>query len=85
MNASDVIRKVQARAIFSNKRQTLIAAQGSACTLSTCCGISTCVITYPSYEFKYLFNEGQVVCNASTCTSSYPLSNVGAICQNNYV
>jgi hypothetical protein len=77
MDASDIIRKLQSKAIFSNRKQ-MLAVQQPNCSIGNCCGTSTCVINFPDYQQRYLFYEGQK--NCSTCSTGYPLSNVGSVC-----
>lgn len=78
MDASDIIRKIQSKAIFSNAKQ-ILAVQQPNCVLSNCCGTSTtCAIQFPSYEYRYLFYEGQN--NCSTCTAGYPYYNSTIVC-----
>jgi hypothetical protein len=69
MDASDIIRKLQSKAIFSNYKATLAVTQPT-CVLSNCCGASNCKLNFPDYQFRQLYYEGQK--NCSTCTSGYP-------------
>ena len=68
MDASDVIRKLQAKAIYSNILQVTSVNQ-PACNLSTCSAVqSTCVVNYTDYATRNLFNLGKQKCNSCTNT-----------------
>jgi hypothetical protein len=70
MDASDIIRKLQSKAIFSNYK-AIQAVQQPSCVINNCCGVSTtCALNFPDYQYRYLFYEGQK--NCSTCSSGYP-------------
>ncbi len=69
MDASDIIRKIQSKAIFSNYK-AIKAVQQPTCVLSNCCGSSNCTVNFPDYQYRYLFYEGQK--NCSTCSTGYP-------------
>ena len=79
MDASDIIRRLQARTIYAYTRDVVQAKQ-PACNLSTCCVVSSCVLNFPSYEYAYNFKLGQKSCNASTCQSVYHINNVDKVC-----
>lgn len=77
MDASDIIRKLQSRAVFSNRKQVQQVIQ-PACNLSTCCGTAGCTLNFLDYQQRYLFYEGQKYC--STCVSNYPINNRNDVC-----
>lgn len=69
MDASDVIRKLQAKAIYSYTVNVTRVSQPT-CNMSTCGNIqSTCVMNYTDYATKNLFYIGKQTC-ISTCTNT---------------
>jgi hypothetical protein len=69
MDSSDITKKRKAKAIYIDQLATFIAKNpnGDCGNLSTCVGVSTCVMTFPSYENKYDFFTGQNNCADCTC------------------
>ena len=66
MDASDVIRKRKAKAIYVDKKSKLIKAQPAAdCNSIECTNYSTCIVTFSSYEEKLLFKEGRKLCKCA--------------------
>jgi len=68
MNASDTIRKTQAKTIFAYYKLNLLSTQAT-CNYSTCSSLlTTCIVNYPSYAEKQQVLEGKSVCNS--CSGS---------------
>ena len=67
MDSSDVLRKIQAQAIFSYYRNTILSNQ-VACNYSTCSSITNCIVNYPSYEERQQVTTGAQVCNKCAST-----------------
>jgi hypothetical protein len=76
MDASDIIRKLQSRAIFSNIKAVQQPLQPAA-NFSTCC-ITGAVLNFQDYQLRYNFYEGVKYC--STCVSGYPSRATNSVC-----
>lgn len=77
MDASDIIRKIQSKAIFTNYK-AILANQQPSCVLSNCCGVSNvCRLNFPDYQYRDLFYQGQK--NCSTCSTGYPGPGISTI------
>ena len=80
MDASDIIRKLQSRAIFSGIKAVQQPLQPTA-NFSTCC-ITTPptgpVLNFQDYQLRYSFYDGAKYC--STCVSAYPSQTVNSVC-----
>lgn len=78
MDASDILRKTQAKTIYANYKTNGLnngtTAQRTACSnaQTNCSSIAVCITTYPSYEFRQYVVTGSAACN--NC------SNVGCGC-----
>lgn len=78
MDASDIIRKLQAKTIFAYTKTVQQTIQ-PACQISSCCGTPGCTFNFPDYAYRYNFYEGQKAC--STCTFVFaPSSIVNTVC-----
>ena len=68
MDASDKIRRDQAKAIWVNYKTVTLAAQPT-CNYSTCGAAlqSTCVVKYTTYESRYQIAQGRRDC--ATCST----------------
>jgi hypothetical protein len=69
MDSSDITKKRKTQAIYIDQLATFIAKNpdGDCASLSTCAGVSSCVMTFPSYENKYDFFNGQNNCTGCAC------------------
>lgn len=69
MDASDVIRKLQSKAIYSVQKQALTVTQPT-CNISTCAAPNYpgCQLTFPNYQYMNLFYQGKQYC--SSCTNT---------------
>jgi hypothetical protein len=76
MDASDIIRKLQSRAIFANIKAVQQPLQPTA-NFSTCC-ITGAVLNFQDYQLRYNFYEGVKYC--STCATNYPSGNTNNVC-----
>jgi len=71
MDASDLTRKRKAKAIYSIKRDKLIAAQPTKdCNSTNCRKYATCIVNFSSYDEKQLFLAGKNACNDCNCTGA---------------
>ncbi len=70
MDASDAIRKLQAKAVWTDYKVQTLARQ-PACNYSTCSTLETsCKLNFTSYEIQNLIEIGKKECNScSTCTT----------------
>ena len=76
MDASDIIRKLQSRAIFSGIKAVQQPLQPTA-NFSTCC-ITGAVLNFQDYQLRYNFYDGVKYC--STCVTGYPGNAVNNVC-----
>jgi len=76
MDASDIIRKVQSRAIFANIKAVQQPLQPAA-NFSTCC-VTGAVLNFQDYQLRYSFYDGVKYC--STCVSNYPQAASNKVC-----
>ena len=63
MDSSDILRKTQAKAIFSYYKQVVLSAEVT-CNYSTCSSITGCTTKFPSYEERQQVSYGQQLCNS---------------------
>lgn len=64
MDASDSIRIKKSKVYYINSVTNFTKAQPSAdCANKYCSTISTCVLTFPSYEERQLFKDGRKNCS----------------------
>ena len=76
MDASDIIRKLQNRAVFSGIKAVQQPLQPAA-NFSTCC-ITGATLNFQDYQLRYSFYDGVKYC--STCVSNSPTRAVNTIC-----
>ncbi len=76
MDASDIIRKLQSRAVFSGIKAVQQPLQPAA-NFSTCC-ITGAVLNFQDYQLRYNFYNGVQYC--STCATNYPGNNINSVC-----
>jgi hypothetical protein len=76
MDASDIIRKLQNRAIFAGIRAVQQPLQPAA-NFSTCC-ITGAVLNFPDYQLRDSFYNGVQYC--STCVTGFPVNNTNSVC-----
>ena len=76
MDASDIIRKLQSRAVFSGIKAVQQPLQPAA-NFSTCC-ITGATLNFQDYQLRYNFYNGVQYC--STCVSGYPNKAVNTTC-----
>ena len=76
MDASDIIRKLQSRTVFSGIKAAQQPLQPTA-NFSTCC-VTGAVLNFQTYQLRYSFNDGIKYC--STCVSGYPSQTVTKVC-----
>ncbi len=76
MDASDIIRKLQSRAVFSGIKAVQQPLQPAA-NFSTCC-ITNATLNFQEYQLRYLFYNGVQYC--STCQTNSPLRNANSVC-----
>lgn len=73
MDASDIIRKLQAKTIYTNYKITLADTQ-PPCNFSTCTGVlytSTCIVNYPDYQLRNNVLEGKAACAGCSVICGY--------------
>jgi hypothetical protein len=64
MDASDIIRKIQAKTIYTNYKTTL-SVREPTCNFSTCGAASvTCTLNYPDYAERYNVLYGKAYCSS---------------------
>ena len=70
MDASDAIRKLQAKAVWVDFKAQQLVKQ-PACNYSTCSTLVTsCKLNFETYEIKNQIEIGKQECNScSTCTT----------------
>lgn len=67
MDASDQIRKTQAKTVFAYYKNTTLSTQPT-CNYSTCSTITGCKVNYPSYAEKQQVGYGAQLCNSCSKT-----------------
>jgi hypothetical protein len=67
MDSSDILRKAQAKAIYTYYRVAKLSTQ-PACNYSTCSSITGCVVQYPTYEERQAVTYGSQLCNSCAST-----------------
>jgi hypothetical protein len=77
MDASEIIRKLQSKAVFTYTKQQLAVTQPTA-NVSTCGANINAVLNFQDYQLRYSFYDGVKYC--STCSTGYPTSNVNKVC-----
>lgn len=72
MDASEIIKKIQARAVYNDTIAQVARAQ-PACKTNTCDSItSSCVFNYKSYDDRFQFMRGKAYCGpCSTICYTY--------------
>jgi hypothetical protein len=74
MDFSDIIRRMQAQAVYTNLRINTLATQPT-CNFSTCSQLSGCApLNYINYEQKNLISLGRYYCNTCSTTTVCTLS-----------
>lgn len=69
MDSSDITKKRKTQAVYIDQLAKFIGKNpgGDCGKLSTCTGVSSCVMTFPSYENKYDFFNGKNNCTGCAC------------------
>lgn len=67
MDASEIIRKLQSKAVYTFTKQQLAVTQ-PRCNVSTCGTAINCTLNFQDYQLRQLFCDGKQYC--STCTNS---------------
>jgi len=62
MDASDALRKLQAKTIFTYYRLNVYNSQ-PACNTTTCSSITGCITTFPTYDERQKVSFGRQQCN----------------------
>ncbi len=69
MDASDVLRKIQAKTIFNYYSTTLNSQAACASAIAACSSLTVCsVLQYPTYEIRQQVNLGAKIVNG--CSNS---------------
>ena len=67
MDASEIIRKLQSKAVYTYLKQQLAVTQPT-CNVSTCGANINCTLVFPDYQQRQLFSDGKLYC--SSCTNT---------------
>jgi hypothetical protein len=67
MDASEIIRKLQSKAVYTNFKNTLRVTQPN-CNVSTCGANINCTLNFSDYQTRQLFSDGKLYC--SSCTNT---------------
>jgi len=67
MDASDIVKRNQAKAIYIDTADQARAKPPAFLQYIPVDNYSTVLFNYPSYELKYLYNEGKETCG--TCST----------------
>jgi hypothetical protein len=68
MDASEIIRKLQSKAVFTFTKQQLAVTQPTA-NVSTCGANINAVLNFQDYQLRQLFSDGKLYCSScrNTC------------------
>jgi hypothetical protein len=67
MDASEIIRRLQSKTVYTNyKIQTAITQP--TCNMSTCGANINCTFNFPDYQIRQLVRDGKLFC--STCVNT---------------
>lgn len=67
MDASEIIRKLQSKAVYTNFKYILAVTQPT-CNVSTCGANINCTLNFSDYATRQLFSDGKLYC--SSCTNT---------------
>ena len=68
MDASEIIRKLQSKAVFAFTKQQLAVTQPTA-NVSTCGANINTLLNFQNYQVRQLFSDGKLYCSScrNTC------------------
>lgn len=68
MDASEIIRKLQSKAVYTYTKQQLAVTQPTA-NVSTCGANINAILNFQNYEVRQLFSDGKLYCSScqNTC------------------
>ena len=68
MDASEIIRKLQSKAVYTYTKQRLSVTQPTA-NVSTCGANINAILNFQNYEVRQLFSDGKLYCSScqNTC------------------